>query len=596
MNLKVCLIFGMAFLVFGCTETSLVSIPPSIDLNELNDVNTTNPNNQSLVSWDASTGKWIDRDLNQLNDVNNANFLDGLDSLDFVRRTGNVNETVNGIKTYLNETRFSTDGTGTNYISINPAGGGENFMVFPAVPQDPVIQSRGITFGFENLSGATSGRDFLFSNYNDVSPNTDLDTNSGSPSARWQVGHFGTVKAIDENVSGTVDANRFQANVQNNVAPFITNSTGKNVNFNADLFDGNDSSFFVTRSLVETITGAKTFSTVVGSYTLTISSSTASGVQLTSTGAGADDFLVRNSSGTYNVRNTTDGRTDLSIDGTGLAIFAGQVQASLGASEPAFYFDAGGGKTGFGAEGGGQLSLYIEGTEYHTFANGGQSTFDSGLLVNAIGASGDTTQLEVSGNLGNQTNPLFFVHKGITRNDVNALFKVTDQNIKAYVPVELLQDLNVAGKTFKAMGEVNYFSMTGTNVSIASASDGNSNFVPALVATTLDVNSMHFDNNGSNNGTLRFIGKSVRDFHTAITLSISPAGANDLFVFGLCKNGVVLPNGKVLQKVLNAGDTQAMSYHVMISLSPNDYINVCVGNMTDADDLTIKTLNIFIME
>jgi len=109
---------------------------------------------------------------------------------------------------------------------------------------------------------------------------------------------------------------------------------------------------------------------------------------------------------------------------------------------------------------------------------------------------------------------------------------------------------------------------------------------------------MQFDNNGDNNGTLRFIGATARPFHVAVTMTLSPASANDVFVLGICKNGstTALPNGKVKQKLVTATDQIAFSYHVAVMLSPNDYVNACIGNITDTDDADIITMNIFAME
>ena len=42
-------------------------------------------------------------------------------------------------------------------------------------------------------------------------------------------------------------------------------------------------------------------------------------------------------------------------------------------------------------------------------------------------------------------------------------------------------------------------------------------------------------------------------------------------------------------------DTQSTALHCMMELATNDYIELFVGNMNDADDFVIKTLNIFAM-
>lgn len=95
------------------------------------------------------------------------------------------------------------------------------------------------------------------------------------------------------------------------------------------------------------------------------------------------------------------------------------------------------------------------------------------------------------------------------------------------------------------MGEVSYFNTTGTLVTISSTSDGSTNMVVVAPTSTL-VNDMEFDNGGANNGRLRYTGAVSKTFHIAVTLSGTPATVNDIFVFGVAKNGTVQATSKVL--------------------------------------------------
>jgi hypothetical protein len=145
-----------------------------------------------------------------------------------------------------------------------------------------------------------------------------------------------------------------------------------------------------------------------------------------------------------------------------------------------------------------------------------------------------------------------------------------------------------------SMGEVSYFSTTGTSTAIATQSDGSTNMVVVNPVSTFSNNS-DFDNGGSNNSRLRYTGSATKMFHIACTISFSAAAANDTFVFGVAKSGTVIAPSKILYKTINAGDTRSTAIHVMAELSTNDYLEIYVGNTTDADDLTIKTLNLFAM-
>ncbi|MFZ3011832.1 MAG: hypothetical protein WA060_02450 [Minisyncoccia bacterium] len=154
-------------------------------------------------------------------------------------------------------------------------------------------------------------------------------------------------------------------------------------------------------------------------------------------------------------------------------------------------------------------------------------------------------------------------------------------------------DVTPSGRLIVPMGELSYFSTTGTAVPIAASSNGSTNMVLVAPTTALSMGEFEFDNGGANNGRLRYTGATTKMFHTAITMSIAPDGANDTFVVGLAKNGTVISSSKVLQKITNASDTQAFAFHLMVELATNDYIEVYIGNTSDADDLILKTLNIF---
>lgn len=145
------------------------------------------------------------------------------------------------------------------------------------------------------------------------------------------------------------------------------------------------------------------------------------------------------------------------------------------------------------------------------------------------------------------------------------------------------------------MGEVSYFDMTGTSIAIAAQSDGSSNMVKVNPTTTLSSLCEDFDNGGANDGRLRYTGRKTKLFHVACTISLAPSAAADTFVFGVAKGGTVIAASKVLYKVLNAGDTRSTALHVFVQLATNEYLELYVGNTTDADDLTIKSVNLFAM-
>lgn len=82
---KILIISLLIFFLFGCTQQKLIALPASIDMNEINDVNIFLIQDNQILMYDSATAKWLNSDVNALPDVNNANFLDSLDSNEFVQ-------------------------------------------------------------------------------------------------------------------------------------------------------------------------------------------------------------------------------------------------------------------------------------------------------------------------------------------------------------------------------------------------------------------------------------------------------------------------------------------------------------------------------
>jgi hypothetical protein len=142
------------------------------------------------------------------------------------------------------------------------------------------------------------------------------------------------------------------------------------------------------------------------------------------------------------------------------------------------------------------------------------------------------------------------------------------------------------------MGEISYFSTTGAIIGISSASDGSSNMKVCRPTTTL-LNRGEFDNGGSNNGRLRYIGKSTKIFHIACTISGTlDSGTNKTMVFGIAQNGTIKTSSKVLNRISNTTDVQSTSLHVMLTMAPNDYLDFYVGNISSSDDFSFRTFNL----
>jgi hypothetical protein len=145
------------------------------------------------------------------------------------------------------------------------------------------------------------------------------------------------------------------------------------------------------------------------------------------------------------------------------------------------------------------------------------------------------------------------------------------------------------------MGEVSYFSTSGTTVGITlqTTDGGVTNMYSCGPSSSFAGMAADFDNGGSNNGTLRYIGRTPRLCHIACTISVSPITTNDEFVFGVAKNGTVVVSSKIIQRMGATTDAQSTAMHVVILLNYNDYVNLYVGNMIGTGDVKVKSLNLF---
>jgi hypothetical protein len=147
------------------------------------------------------------------------------------------------------------------------------------------------------------------------------------------------------------------------------------------------------------------------------------------------------------------------------------------------------------------------------------------------------------------------------------------------------------------MGEVSYFSTSGTIVNISGLSDGSTNMIVCAVSTPTATNLLSMPMNEfstNSNGRLVYDGKTTRTFHIACTISATPSNNGDQYVFGVSKNGAVVTASKIIQKMGTTSDTQSTAMHVVIVLAKGDYLELQVGNLTNSGgNVKIKSLNLF---
>ena len=98
------------------------------------------------------------------------------------------------------------------------------------------------------------------------------------------------------------------------------------------------------------------------------------------------------------------------------------------------------------------------------------------------------------------------------------------------------------------------------------------------------------------NGQLRYIGAAERCIHCALTFSFTGQGNNDVYEWGMGKNGAIVTPSIVRHKLNVGTDTRGSAAHGFTTVGMNDYITIMVRNTTDADDPTMVTGNLFVMD
>lgn len=325
---------------------------------------------------------------------------------------------------------------------------------------------------------------------------------------------------------------------------------------------------------------------------------------------------------------STDIFTGGTLTVTGLSTF-GNASSTLLSATNGLWVGSSGATSIFGSAtstfGAGISATYLNlsGTSASSTAANGINLTAGCFAVNGtcIGGVGTTTSNTWGGTQTFTNNPTLGSLTGLIAGNSGTLYQVASSSIFGFTPISnaltkgyflVGNDAGVAQATSSIsisstgdvtptkrlilpMGEINYFNTTGTTIAIASASDGSTNLVKVAPVTVLSADIFEFDNGGADNGRLRYTGATSKMFHTAFTISMDGEGAGtNLYVFGIAKNGVV-GDCKVIQSIAVSSATESTALHCMVSLATNDYIELYVGNLTDTDDITAKTVNLFAM-
>lgn len=154
--------------------------------------------------------------------------------------------------------------------------------------------------------------------------------------------------------------------------------------------------------------------------------------------------------------------------------------------------------------------------------------------------------------------------------------------------------LTPEGRLMLPMGEISYFNYSGFTVSIPNKALGNSGNDNMVIINPGTANTGFVNDNFGlgTNTRLTYLGTTGRYFHIALSFSYTPGTLNDVFVFGVAKNGLVEDSSKVFIKAGSTTDHQSTAMHVLLWLDDTDYLEFFAGNTyVSGSSILIKTIN-----
>ncbi|HHT9138662.1 MAG TPA: hypothetical protein ACFYEK_15635 [Candidatus Wunengus sp. YC60] len=231
------------------------------------------------------------------------------------------------------------------------------------------------------------------------------------------------------------------------------------------------------------------------------------------------------------------------------------------------------------------------------------------MTASSLALTGTLTAAATGGNVGiGTTTPATLLAVGTTTNilNVTSTGKVGVGTTTPSTALYVIGTMTASGEIISRnnglvvklepppMGEI-YFTDNSTGNSTGTTITTIGSYVKAAGVTTFDPNSMFFGTSNTNN-KLIYTGTSTKTFHVAMTASYS-TNIGDTVGLAIAKNGTTTGMEKSIIKDYfpSSASVQSTAIHVMPVLNQNDYIEVFVTNLTSANTVTVKTLNMFAM-
>ena len=96
------------------------------------------------------------------------------------------------------------------------------------------------------------------------------------------------------------------------------------------------------------------------------------------------------------------------------------------------------------------------------------------------------------------------------------------------------------------------------------------------------------------NNRITYEGRKTRYFSLSASLSFQGDSNNNIFIFYMSKNNVIIEETKVYREVGENSDVGALPIVGTVELEPNDYVEVWVERYSGSGDLLTVSLNLII--
>jgi len=173
-----------------------------------------------------------------------------------------------------------------------------------------------------------------------------------------------------------------------------------------------------------------------------------------------------------------------------------------------------------------------------------------------------------------------------TQRSITALYAVLPDNTSGNISPEDVRD--IVETLRHGHGEISTNASAETSIAVAGT------YVKAAGTSTLSPDAHNWTM--PQDGRLTYGGTADRVVHLALTVSFTAASNNENIRMRIAKNGTTVARSEVQRFVGTGADVGSTALHHFDNVTPTDYFELWVTNMTDTTNLTVLQYNMFIMD